>query len=665
MMTSHTETVCAEGVERSAGGRSRFGRWAMRSRAIAPTVLLLLACNGRSATDEKTADLANKASAASSDPIAQPKVEPSPEVAWKVGVDHHLRLELDNTTTMGMGTLAQFQLRATLVVRARALGAGAELVGQLTDVRFTVPDVERQKNFDDLEAELAKPFVFVLEHGRVLQPRVPKGSTAFAISLWRTIAAALQVALPPQENAERWQAEEDDATGKYTAVYESTSEPGVYRKSKQSYAPLLLSAGADPNRRPTEVVAEVLASQGQVRVADGHLEKAEYSEELRVVSTPTAPTVSKTRLSLVRTPTQPSAESPDWAALQSGMQPAEFSPIGPSSTNRAEYNRLRIGNYTFDSALDELSKSVKHAAEPPAAGTSPEEDAARKQHLQEQAAAFSALAAILETDPSALFKAERLVRESTGPKVALLDAMATAGTTAAQRVLVGLMNDAALTKDLRQAAAFAILRLRLAEPATVTALAAHLKGGELQQYALYGLGTISRRLRENGEPRRAKDALQPVLDELNKPLSTAAKVHVLRALANSGNVIALERVRPLLSSNEPTLRAAAVDAIRLMDHPDVEGLLAAKLASDQDRGVQTATIAAIALRPPSETLVDAIVSVLPGALTIGLKLRAVEVLGEWSQRDPKIVSRLEDVAATSELPRVREAARLQLKKHQR
>lgn len=670
MMTSHTGTVCAEGVERAAWRNRRCGALSRQSRAIAPTLLLLIACNGRSATNSTattpaTATPAASEAAASNILVKPASTIPASTVNWQAGVDHQMRLELDNTTTMAMGTLAQFELRATLLLRARELGSGVELVGNLRDVQFSVPDVARQKNFDELQVELTKPFLFALEGGRLLQPRVSKGSTAFAISLWRTIAAALQVSLPPGGDSAPWQVEEEDATGEYMARYEGTSEPGVYHKKKLSYAPLILTAATDPARRPTEVIAEVLSSEGQVKVEQRRLEAVEYREQLRVASAPTAPTVAETRFTLVRRQTQPSAEAPDWDVLQSGMQPADFSNIKASSSSRAEYNRLRIGNYTFDSALEELSKSAKHAAEPAAATALPEEEAQRKQRLQEQAAAFSAMAALIETEPQVLPKAERLVRaSSSGPKVALLDAMATAGTEPAQKALVRVMNEAALSKELRQAAAFAIMRLRLAEPATVAALAVHLKGGELQQYALYGLGTISRRLRENGEPKRAKDALQPVLGELDKPLSDPAKVHVLRAIANSGNVIAFERVRRLLSSKEPTLRAAAVDAIRLMDHPDVDNLLSERLASDPDRGVHAATIAAIALRQPSEVLTRALTSALPGPMTVGLKLRAVDILGEWSGRQPELVRELEKVASTNELPRVREAARRQLAAHE-
>jgi len=129
---------------------------------------------------------------------------------------------------------------------------------------------------------------------------------------------------------------------------------------------------------------------------------------------------------------------------------------------------------------------------------------------------------------------------------------------------------------------------------SVDALKRHAESGILQVHAPYGLGTFSRRLREAGEAARAAEIAHLLMQLLAKASTPSIQVHVLRGIANSGHPDALVAAKPLLSAPSTKVRAAAVDAIRLMPGDEVEQLIAAQLLGT-DPEAQLAAVDAIAV----------------------------------------------------------------------
>src|SRR5690606_35089042 len=72
-----------------------------------------------------------------------------------------------------------------------------------------------------------------------------------------------------------------------------------------------------------------------------------------------------------------------------------------------------------------------------------------------------------------------------------------------------------------------------------------------------------------------------------------------------GHGAALEAVKPFLKAKSHQEQAAAVDAIRLMQHPEVDLILASSLSAPHSN-VQVAALDALAVRPPSDALATAL-----------------------------------------------------------
>ncbi|MEO8902235.1 MAG: hypothetical protein ABI488_10155, partial [Polyangiaceae bacterium] len=233
---------------------------------------------------------------------------------------------------------------------------------------------------------------------------------------------------------------------------------------------------------------------------------------------------------------------------------------------------------------------------------------------------------------------------------------ARAGTPEAQQALVTLSNDPKLDVRMRRAAAFSLIRTDPATPDTVSALEAHLAAGDaLRLHALFGLGTIARRLRDRG----VTDRSEAIVRGLERNLSTAAtlpeRVDALRAIANSGAASAFDQVKPYLQANEVPVQAAAVDAIRLMVRPEIDGVIAAVLAQP-DNTLQGAALNALSVRKPSPVLASALAQVAKSAVSPGLRVRAVRVMGQWLPQRPELRSSLEALAQSDSLDQIRDAA---------
>ena len=180
------------------------------------------------------------------------------------------------------------------------------------------------------------------------------------------------------------------------------------------------------------------------------------------------------------------------------------------------------------------------------------------------------MTALLRSRPGIVETLERRIRGGAKNQNVLMDALSSADNAQGQAALVSLMDDTKLTESLRRDAAFSLIRTPTPTVETVDALKRHAESGILQVHALYGLGTFSRRLREAGEAARAAEIAHLLMQLLAKASTPSIQVHVLRGIANSGHPEALTSVKPLLYAPSTKVRAAAVDAIRLMPGDEVE-----------------------------------------------------------------------------------------------
>jgi hypothetical protein len=580
---------------------------------------------------------------------------------WSPSWAYSYDVALDSHATLGGGTLAKFTYRAVMELATRNTDDGMQFLCRFRNGKF-VAEGDAQKNFDALANELEQYMVFTLERGRVVDPRRKAGATPFAITLSRTLIGALQAApYPPSDGASSWVVEERDASGDYSAEYSVTPNSKRIAKRKLEYKPVDIGKLLD-GQRSAKLEPSIEESSGVVDVEDQKLAHVEYTEVLGINSFPGSPASSTTKLELSLIAAVEMTMPPPWDAIADELQPADLETAKPSAKTAAAYDSLRIGDYTFEKALGELEAIARDPEGTKISNdanqrVSPAEAARRKQRLNEQGKVFSALAAIFRQDEKAVDKALMAIRRKSPARRLLLDALGSSGAPRAQSALAGIMLDQKQAAGIRQAAAFSLARTQSPTEEAINAMLQLLGPGPLQQHALLGVGTLARRLRDDGDGALAARVANRLVDSLKRASTPALKVNVLRAIANSGHASAFDAVKPAVSDKSAKVRSAAVDAIRLMDHPEVDGVIASSLLEDEERAVQASAVEAIRLREPSDRLASALSESLRSGVKLAVKLKVIAVMGQWKGERPELQRELERVVAESTVPKLRDAAR--------
>jgi len=550
--------------------------------------------------------------------------------------------------------MVAFDLASGLAVGVVALpqADSAQLYCRFTSPRFTSTAGGADRQFDRLASELKQGFFVTITAGKLAEIRVASVPSRFAESIVRTVAAAFQFSGPRQANALKWKTEELDATGRYTIEYTPGRNSEEILRRKESYAPVEvgITAVSPTNAQLSTAVVKsegsVLLSPARLGIRD--LKKVQYREHLKTQMTSTAALSSVTTLELTLQGKAGTKDSASWAQVLASTTILGSGNRVPSPSD--QFDVSRIGAFTYESALRALeaqgSSSPAQPNELPDASTS---------RIRAASDAFGAMTALLRSRPGLVETLERRIRGGAKNQNVLMDALSSADSARGQAALVSLMDDTKLTESLRRDAAFSLIRTPTPTVETVDALKRHAESGILQVHALYGLGTFSRRLREAGEAARAAEIAHLLMQLLAKASTPSIQVHVLRGIANSGHPEALTSVKPLLYAPSTKVRAAAVDAIRLMPGDEVEQLIAAQLMGTNPEA-QLAAVDAIAVREPSAPLLKALTNGGPVAEKPSTRMRAIAVMLKWLPSHPELRKVLEQMARDDVNPHVREAA---------
>jgi hypothetical protein len=617
--------------------------------------LLIVGCNH----EEK---LAPKPVAAALPPIP----------AWPEGSRFLYATHLNSKLVLGGQPLMGFDLDAKLALEARQAGGETEFLAEISEAKFKGVTADTQGQFDALARELDEPFGFSTSQGALSSLRLPPTWSRFAVSISRTLAAGVQLAAPGAgEKGRRWKAREVDATGHYEVEYTpSKDNPLLIAKHKLRYDSLSLGKGITLGQFAATVAPEVAESTGKVELgseAGGpQLKSLDYRERINIQLTPTSLIHSETSLSLVYERLQRLSTQRDWTAVLAHTTKMAADRVPVDQTPSSNYDAQRIGDYTFDKALAELEAQARDPHRNELVESvrgqpfKPDDLQERRAKLDAQGHAFIALSALLRSDVKNIPRAVASVRGHSPATRGLLDSLASAGTKDTQAALVSLMNDAKLELPLRRAAASSLIRTERATAESVSALQAHVATSDpLHVFAVYGLGTISRRLREAGEVAQADAIVQGLVAQLKAVHSPTDQVDALRAIANSGGVAAFDAVIPLLEAKDLNVRVAAVDAVRLMQRPEVDGIIAKSLGQPE-ASVQEAALDAVSVRTPTPALVAALQRAATSAAKPGLRLKAVRIMVRWLPLRPELRPSLEHLAASDELEQVRKEAQAAL-----
>jgi HEAT repeat protein len=407
----------------------------------------------------------------------------------------------------------------------------------------------------------------------------------------------------------------------------------VLHKSKSAYVRLLSSGGA----LGAEVVPKVLASKGEIALAqDGSVERAAFDETVSS-SLPAAGAVrvvSTLRFARVSRDGADPAARTRWDALRRVLGATE--PYGQAPGKDA-FADLRIDGMTVQSALAALDSD---AAAP-----------AKLENMQ----AFTALAALIRRDGSGIAAVvARARKDDVGHRY--LDALADAGTPDAQRALIALVQDGGTPAKLRAQAARSLARVDRPTGEQVALLHSLVDHPKLEEHGLYGLGTAARRTREAGDVAKAREIAATLASLLGRANTAARRIRVLRAIANSADPSLLAVGLPFLEHEDFGVREAAVYAVRLMNAPEVDGLLAARLAQDPHASVRSAAATAMSARAPTAALAGALTAAALGDRDPHVRNRAIRVMSAWLDDLPQLSAALAEVAEADPEPKLRAQA---------
>jgi hypothetical protein len=585
---------------------------------------------------------------------------------WQPGTHYIYATHLNSKVQVAEGSMVAFDMTAELALDTRPAEASTELVARLTQAVFKAESPAAQPQFDAMATELNQPFGFAISGGKLSGLSLPQAWSPFAAGIARTLAAAFQfVERPAAQTGPTWTAQEVDSTGNFEVEY----TPGAGKliaTHKLGYSTLALGKIALANFAAS-ATPKILESAGTVTLGESpagpRLTSVAYKEKLRMQLTPTSLVDSQTELDLRFARSEHPAGALDWSAALAGSKKLRADEVLSTPTPPTAYDANRIGDYTFPKALAELERFARDPKENQLISSvsgkafQPDQQKQRESHLQAEGRAFSAMAALIRTDKKNIPLAVARIRAHSAAQRALMDALSSAGTSEAQQALVTLSDDDKLGLSVRQAATFSLTRTPLATADSVSALEAHAPSSDpLRVTALFGLGTIARRLREAGQIDRSDAVVLALTNALSVATTDDDRVTALRAIANSGAASAFDSTKPFLQAKELRVQAAAVDSLRLMVRPEVDGIIAAELAQP-DGVLQSAALDAISVREPSAVLATALDQAAKSDARPANRLKAVRIMGQWLSKRPELRPSLTLLAESEGLDQIRQAAK--------
>lgn len=578
---------------------------------------------------------------------------PKSLLSWADGMQAEYSIVLKSKAHLSTSReLLDLSLSGRLVIR-QLEEQGSSLYVRLAQVELKVNSRADAPELTDLRRELESGFVLAADDG-VQRVSMSRTHSQFAANIAQTIAAGLQLPVPPNQASATWEHDEADASGPYTAQYQREPERERYRKTKLRYV-------TPPGGRVQELgvsldlTPNILESRGILELERGQLTMLSYEEKLQSHLLEQASVTAETEL-LLKVVARHAA--PALSAELDALRP-QLAPLAQDrverTTSDSRFDESKIGRYDFQSALATVERITNDGATFKS-DASRDPDPAREQKIASHTEAFIALVAILRTQPKALVAAAARIRRDPQHAQVLLNALTAAETPESQGVLLELARATTTTASLRESIALSLVRVSKPSNELIEGLIAWLPERQLGIYAIYGLGAMARAIRPE-QPAVAARIGRVLSERLLQEESSAMRIHLLRGVANSGDSAAFAAVAPLLTSDDDSTRGAAVEALRLMDHPEVDEVIAGRLLEERSHVALRAAINAAKTRSPSGALAAALSQVALQSDDSQARYRAVLLMSTWLAAEPALRQPLTTIAATDQAEDVRNAAK--------
>ena len=431
----------------------------------------------------------------------------------------------------------------------------------------------------------------------------------------------------------------------------TAGKPGRFERRKLRYVGLQAQPAAQPGTNAPSLLPQIEASAGTVTLdASGLVDSIEIDERIRATSAQMLPILSTARIAL-RTTDRARADS---AALREARALAgkatRFDPSRPVSSRQSPaIDEAHIAERTLPQVLDGLRQFGDT--------TLPTDKPAREAVQKEETNLYGALEAMVRRRPGTVDRLVALINKRDKADVAMIDALGSSGTVEAHRALVGILKARKLDPVRLKVAAIALSRTQHPTRESVAGLQALLDVPGLRIQAMYGLGTSIRQLRAAGEEGEAERLLAIVVDRLRRSRDAVETVTALRAIANSGHEKAFPAVESFFASSDNTVRASALEALQLMNHPRADAVLAEHIAGDSVIDARLGALRAAHLRQPSPAVEQAAIKAAQTDAAPGVRLEAVRVLQGWMRARPSLRPILQAIADNETHEGVRAQAR--------
>ena len=578
---------------------------------------------------------------------------------WQQGQAYDYRVRTSSLITLGgKAPLYDFDLKAAAhVVALEVTGDRGSFYLGLDNVEFISRIPGSQADFDALKGQLAQPYFFRLKGGLVTSAQLPKDLHPLATAVFRSISASLQfAALDGQPRA--FSVNELDTTGEYVAEYSPGSAPSVWSKRKQRYLGILL--GETESKEAREVAPKIVASEGNIQLSpDGRPVRIELRDELELASAQ-APLHSKTTISLVAGSAQAS-NKPIAELLARRDQLITVAANAPfaSASDLKSLDDAKIDGATFEQVLSKLEEMERKPAHEQAGAELEARRAELKRQAEGQSKLFVAMAALFRSQPGTLQKAVSKVKAKSAASDVLIDALGSAGSAEAQKVLSAFVLDPKADKLVRARAMLSLSRTENPTEDSMTTLLGLIRDEQLGTQALYGIGNYTRAFAQAGNLTRAKNLGGVLLQRLAAAKSDKALVEALRAIANSGFSPALPKVKGYLNDEREQVRVDAALALALINESEVDDILVDRLSADTAKKVRLAAIEAMGNRVPTDVLVRG----LRRNITTDdphVRYRALELMIRWLPKRGELRETVQQLAQNDSEQQIRELAKAAL-----
>jgi HEAT repeat protein len=568
---------------------------------------------------------------------------PEPAASWAPGHTRHYAVELISTVKVDAPVFAATVTGAWHLTRLGD-GGSASKRGHSSEIRLhAVLEPERVELQTASEASgalataLSREAVLVVDRNgalvsvKVEQPDPPGPVAELARGLLGSLAAVTQIVRPVDRAASQWTAQERDLVGTYEASYDSCGATCL-EKTKTRYlslnVPARLKARTVIDRSETTYRFKAAPSLAALVSVTGV--EATHAESEGPLPRLRSETTIKLRLTGV------GSRSMRHSAIlaRSGSWPDALRPELDAAEATDSRHPPRVA---FEVALDRI-KAAKRA----------------EKGLAQEGRAYAEFVRQLRGSDEDVDKA--LARILKGEDRGLLiDALGNAGSPRAQAALRTALSKGDLSSLDRHGVALALSLARHPDDKTVAMLDELTADPELRQQALYGLGTSARRLRETDSD-SAQDIVEDLIGRLGNAESSGERKMLIRALGNSGSPLSLETLAQLIRDPDPSVRAAAFDAMRFVPGASADAYLAKAMTADESAEVRKACFIAASYREPSPSLVYAVREAVLNDPSAEPREQAVRTALRWTRRAAPLQAALAEVAQNDESKRIRKIA---------